>query len=241
MLRAEIYKIVNHRLPKLCLLITLLGIVGPSIALIFYTPKTPSAYATTYRHVYEILPSVVAVAFGGWILGTEYRQDTLKRILVTEPRRARTLVAKAVTGLATLTAALFAIAVLGWVTARIVGALNDYVVAWPGREFLPGALFAIGAASVAFALSAITKSDSLAMVATLALVLILDPLLAMIPWVGRFTFGGALETLTSRAGGSAGGLFDTSLLTNAQASITLAVWLTLFLGAAGYLFQSRDL
>jgi ABC-type transport system involved in multi-copper enzyme maturation permease subunit len=240
MLRAELYKIATHRVPRVCLFVMLVGIVGPSLALLFYTPKTPSAYATSFRHVYEILPSVVAIAFGGWILGTEYRQDTMKRMLTTEPRRLRTLGAKATAGSVVLAAALGAVAVFGWLAARIVGAANDYTVAWPGRQFLPGALFALGAATLAFAFSSILRSDAMAMVAALALVLILDPLLGMIPRVGRFTFAGALETLTSRAGGSAGGLFDTSLLTNAQAWVTLVGWLALFLGTAGHLFRTRD-
>jgi ABC-2 type transport system permease protein len=240
MLRAELYKIATHRVPRACFIVMLLGIVGPSLALVLYTPATPSSYATTYRHVYEILPSVVAVAFGAWILGTEYRQDTVKRLLTADPRRLRILGTKAIAGTVVLVAALAAFAVAGWLAARTVGAANKYTVVWPGRQLLPGALFAIGAAALAFAFSAILRSDAMAMVAALAVVLILDPLLGTIPGVGKFTFGGALETLTSRVGGTAGGFFDTTVLTNAQASITLASWLAIFLGTGGYLFMRRD-
>ncbi len=240
MLRAELFKILTHRLPKSCLGVTLLGVVGPSLAMLFYTPETPSAYATTFRHVYEILPSVAAVAFGSWILGVEYRQGTVNRAFLAEPRRLRTMGAKAAAGSTALFGALAIVAVGGWSVARLVGEANDYTVAWSGRQLLPGALFAMGAAAAAFALSVILRSDALAMVSTLALVLILDPLLGLIPRVGKFTFARALETLTSRAGGSAGGLFDTALLSNTQASITLVVWFAVLLGLAGYLLTTRD-
>jgi ABC-type transport system involved in multi-copper enzyme maturation permease subunit len=240
MLRAELFKIRTHRLPKLLLAVTILGLIGPSIVLIFYTPSTRTAHATSWAHVFEILPSISAIVFGGWVLGTEYRQDTIKRLLASEPRRIRALAVKALVGGAVLVIAVIAVALIGWTTARGVGALKGYTVAWNPRQLLPGALFAFGAAPVAFALSAIARSDALAMVATLALVLILDPLLGMIPTFGKYTFAGALETLTSRAGGSAGGLFDTTLLTNTQAAITLAVWLSIFIGVATHLFSTRD-
>jgi ABC-type transport system involved in multi-copper enzyme maturation permease subunit len=219
----------------------ILGHVGPSLVLIVYKPTTPAAYGASWTHVFQILPSIVAIVFGGWVLGTEYRQDTVKRLLASEPRRVRVLATKALVGGTVLVVAIAAVALIGWSTARGVGALHGHTVAWNGRALLSGALFAFGAAVVAFALSAIARSDALAMVATLALVLILDPLLSLIPRFGKYTFAGALETLTARVGGSAGGLFDTTLLTNTQAGITLAVWLGLFLGVARYLFNVRDI
>jgi ABC-type transport system involved in multi-copper enzyme maturation permease subunit len=240
MMRAELYKIATHRLPRLLLAVMILGHVGPSLALLVYTPKTTASYGSTWTHVFQILPSIIAIVFGGWILGTEYRQDTVKRLLTGDPRRSRVLAIKALVGTFILGVALAVVALTGWGTARAVGALRGHTVAWNGRELLSGALFAIGTAVVAFALSAVARSDALATVATLALVLILDPVLSMIPRVGKYTFGGALETLTARVGGSAGGLFDTTLLTNTQAGITLAVWLTAFVAMATYLFNARD-
>jgi ABC-2 type transport system permease protein len=240
MLRAELFKIVTHRLPKLLLAVMIVGHVVPSLVLIVYTPATPTAYSASWTHVFQILPSIIGIVFGGWVLGTEYRQDTIKRLLTSEPRRLRVLAAKALVGGIVFVLAVTAVALIAWATARGVGAMHDYTVAWNGRELLSGALFAFGAAPVAFALSAIARSDSLAMVATLALVLILDPLLGLIPTFGKFTFAGALETLTARIGGSAGGMFDTTLLTNTQATLTLALWFAIFAGVAAHLFTTRD-
>jgi ABC-type transport system involved in multi-copper enzyme maturation permease subunit len=240
MLRVELIKILSHRVPRVCFLAMIIGVVAPSVALIVYEPASPDAYGTTFLHVFQVLPSIVAIVFGGWVMGTEYRHDTVKRLVMSDPRRTRVLAGKAAAGGALLTTALATVAIVGWGAARAVGAMNDYTVMWNGRELLSGALFAAGAAVVAFALSVVIKSDALSMVATLALVLILDPLLSLIPRLGGYTFGGALETLTGSLSNSAGGPYDTSLLTNTQASITLAAWLTVFIGSAVYLFTTRD-
>ncbi len=240
MLRAELRKVVSQRVPRLLLGVMLLGHLGPSLALTVYTPDTQAGYSTTWTHVFQILPSIVAIAFGGWVLGTEYRQDTLKRLLTNEPRRGRVLAAKAFVGASVLVTSIVFVALAGWLTARGVAAMHGYTVAWNGRELLSGGLFALGAATVAFALSAVTRNDAAAMVATLALVLILDPLLARLPLVGKFTFAGALETITARVGGNRGGMFDTTLLSNLQATLTLSVWLGGFLCAATLLFNIRD-
>lgn len=239
---AELYKLRTHRTPWASLAVLLLGVVAPAAVMLFYTPGDPSAYAETYSAVFQLLGPIVAIAFGGWLLGTEFRQDTAKRMLVTESRRIKALTVKAVTGLVALAGALSLTAGVGWAAARVVGSMNDYAVPFEGRTLLAAGLFALGAALVSFALSAITRSDSFAMVGTLTLVLILDPLLGLIPRVGKYTFGGALSTLTDKVANTAdGALLDPSALTTGQAAIALGVWFAAFLGTGGYLFAKRDL
>ncbi len=239
MFSAELYKLRTHRTPMMCALALLVGVLAPSVVMMFYTPSDPSAYGNTFTAVYQILSPLVAIAFGGWLLGTEYRQDTAKRMLASEPRRLRALAAKAAAGFAALSAGLAATAGIGWTAARLVGSMNDYTFGWNGRELLAGAMFGLGAAVVAFALSAITRSDSFAMVGTLALVLILDPLLGLIPKIGDYTFGGALGTLTNKIAGG-GEAFNPAALSTGQASLSLALWFAAFLGAGSYLFATRD-
>lgn len=240
MFSAELYKLRTHRTPLVCAAVLLIGVLAPSAVMLFYTPSDPSAYGETFTTVYQILAPLISIAFGGWLLGTEYRQDTAKRMLASEPRRLRALAAKATAGLAAISAGLAVTGGVGWLGARLVGSLNNYTFGWNGRELLAGALFAVGAAVVAFALSAITKSDSFAMVGTLALVLILDPLLGLIPKVGDYTFGSALGTLTNKVAGG-GDAFDPAALSTGIASLTLTLWFAAFLGAGGYLFATRDI
>ncbi len=87
MTKAEIYKLRTQRTPLVCAGLLLAGVLAPSIVLIWYSPKDPAAYTTNFTDVYNTLSIMLGIVFGGWLLGNEYRQGTVKRLLASEPRR----------------------------------------------------------------------------------------------------------------------------------------------------------
>lgn len=234
---AEIYKLRTHRTPIVCAAVLLIGVLIPSVVLIWYTPSDPSSYSA-FSDVFETLSLVLAIVFGGWLLGTEYRQGTVKRLLTSEPRRIRALGTKAAVGASAMAGVLAATAGIGWAAARLVGSMNDQTVAFEGRALLAFSLSALFAATVAYSLSAVTRSDAFAMVGTVVVILVLGPLLSLIPKVGQYTLFSALVTVEEWVGGlPADGLVE---LSNGAALITLVVWLGVFLTGGVVLFAKRD-
>ncbi len=238
MINAERFKLRTHRTPLVCAVVLLAGVLAPSIALIWYDPPDPSMYTDNFTDSFEALSVLLAVVFGGWLLGTEYRQGTVKRLLSTEPRRVRAFATKGAVGAGAMSVALSVTAVVGWAAARLVGSMNDVVVSWDGREMLAGGITALIAATVSYSLSAVTRSDAFAMVGTLALILILEPLLGAIPRVGTYSMGSALDGISVWIAGDATELPDAPSI--GTAALTLVQWLGACVGGGVTLFARRD-
>ncbi len=241
MIKAELYKLRTHRTPLATAATLLVGVLAPSVVMLWYTPTNTSAYADTWLAVYSILAILLAIVFGGWALGTEYRQDTVKRMLASEPRRGRALATKASAAAASMTAVLAAVAGLGWLAARVVGDMNDVMVAWEGRQVLATVFTALLAGAMTFGLSAITRSDSFAMIGMVGLLLVLDPLLGLIPKIGDYTLGSSLSVVSDKIAGTASGFGEVASLSTSSATLTLVAWLVAFVGGGTVLFASRDI
>lgn len=238
MMSAEIYKLRTQRNPIAYAAALIVGVVIPPVVLIWYEPSSTAAYTNAFRVSFGMLSLLLAIEFGGWLLGTEYRQGTVKRLLTSEPRRNRALASKAIVGAGALTSVLAVGAIVGWLAARIVGSMNGVTVPWEGRDLLGDGVWALTATTLAFSISAITRSDSFAKVGTLALVLVLAPLLSSIPGVGDYTINSALDALTVWIAGDADVAATT--LSTGTALITLAVWIGAFTTAAVAMFARRD-
>lgn len=236
MMSAEIYKLRTQRNPLLTAIALVVGVLIPSIVLIWYSPSSTAAYTDAFRGTFGVLSVLVAIDFGGWLLGSEYRHGTVKRLLTGEPRRLRALATKGLVGAGALSAALAIAATIGWTAARIVGSMHDATVPWQGKDLLGDVVTALVAATIAYSLSAITRSDSYAKVGTLALMLILEPLLAMVPRIGDYTIGSALYSVTGWIAGES----NTAIPSIGGATVTLAVWLAAFIGGGALLFSRRD-
>lgn len=234
---AEIYKLRTHRSPLLCAAALLAGVLAPSIVLIWYTPTDPAAYSDAFVGTFEALSVLLAIVFGGWLLGTEYRQGTVRRMLASEPRRLRALTTKGLVGAAAMSAVLAVSAGIGWTAARVVGSMHDVTVPFEGRTLLAFGVTALAAATVAYGLSAITRSDSFAMVGTVALIMVGEPLLRLVPRVGDYTIGSAVYSVEQWMSGQP---VEPSSLSAGSAAITLTVWVTAFVAAGTVLFATRD-
>ena len=238
MIRAELYKLRTHRTPMACAATLLIGVLAPSVMLIWYTPADSAAYTDAFTSAFETLSLLLAIVFGGWLLGTEYRQSTVKRLLTSEPRRIRALTTKGLVGGAAMSVVLTTIAGAGWAAARVVGSMNDVTVPLDARILLAFSLSALIAAAVAFSLSAVTRSDSFAMVGTVATILVVGLPLSLIPKVGKYTFFPAITRVEQWVSGGPSETLET--LSAGTAAVALAAWLVAFLTLGTVLFASRD-
>jgi len=237
---AEIYKLRTHRTPLVCAALLLVGVLAPSVVMVWYHPSDPTAYTDTYLGILGLLGAILAIVFGGWILGTEYRQGTVKRMLTSEPRRIRALAAKASVGVVALSAAMMSIGIVGWAGARVIGSMNHVTVAFEFRQLLAATVVGLIAASIAFGLSAITRSDSFAMIGTLGTLFVLDPLIGQIPKVGKYTVGAAMSIVEKAVSGVADPFQAPHTLGTTASVITLSLWLIAIIGAGAAVFSTRD-
>ena len=238
MTSAEIYKLRTHRTPVVCTAVLLLGVIAPSIVMIWYTPTDPASYGDAFTSVFESLSLLMGIVFGGWLLGTEYRQGTVKRLLTSEPRRLRTLATKGLVGAGAMSVVLAIVAGVGWSAARAVGAMNDVTVPWAGRPLLAFIVSALVAATIAYSLSAVTRSDSFAMVGTVATILVVGLPLSLVPKIGRYTMFPAITRVEEWLSGDTTETLST--LSAGTAVLVLAAWLAAFLTAGVALFARRD-
>lgn len=189
MTRTELFKLRTHRTPWVLLaaLVTFL-----SIAPIYFAIKNPADTASVteaYLGVAGIMAPLLGAVFGGWIIGHEFRQGTLRRVLGSDARRGRLIATKAIIGLIAATAGMAIAMGIGALASAASVASFDGTLDWDGvfRSVLGGGVFALITAAIAFALSILLRSDTYAMLGSLAIMLIVGPLLSGIPTVGKYT------------------------------------------------------
>ena len=241
LLRAELYKLRTHRTPWVALAIVCVGVLIAPAIMIFNPSSDPNWY-TNYGEIWSLLTGLASIVIGGWILGTEYRQGTMKRMLTTEPRRMRALGAKGAALLTYMVGFLGFSAVVAWAGSTVMGNMNDISVPFETRPMLIGAIFTLGTAAASFALSAITRSAASAMVGTAAVLLILDPLLSIIPSVGKYSFATVLNAVSVYWAGTSADIAELGTDVTYRASlVAVALWLGGLLLTGVMRFRSHDI
>ena len=239
MWQADLYKLRTHRTPAAIAGVLLLGLLAPSAVMIWYTPSDPIAYVETWSTVFAILAPLAAIVYGGWLVGTEYKQGTLKRMLTTEPRRLRALGAKATAGVTTLVLGLVGAIDVGWAGAWVVGEFNGVAVPFQTRDLLATVVSSTLYASIAFSLATITRNGAFGMVATTGLLLVLDPLISLIPTVGDYTLGSVIGVVDEAISGEVSP-FETASIATSTAAAVLAAWVAGLTLTTTRLFVRRD-
>ena len=98
MTRPELFKLTHHRTPwVLAGALTLFTLAAPAWYA-FRGPTDPSLYLETMTGVFGLAAALLAAVFGAWIVGHEYRQGTLRRVVASDARRGRLLAVKAMVG-----------------------------------------------------------------------------------------------------------------------------------------------
>lgn len=189
MIRTELFKLRTHRTPWV-LLTTLIAALG--ISPIYYAikePDDPMALIETSGGVFGIMTPFLGAVFGGWILGHEFRQGTLRRVLGNDARRGRLIATKAAIGLVALIVGMAFAAAAGSLAASASASSFGGTLEWDGvvKNILSAGFIALVTAAIAFGLSILLRSDTYAMLGALGLMIIVGPLLLLIPRVGKYT------------------------------------------------------
>ncbi len=239
MTRTELFKLRTHRTPWVLLTILVASL---AVAPIYYTIKEPAdatAVIETFVGVFEIMPPLLGAVMGGWIVGHEFRQGTLRRVLGSDARRGRLIATKATVGIVSMTVGMSTAAGIGALASAGSAASFDGTIVWDGvfRNILSGGFLALVTAAIAFALSILLRSDTYAMLGALGLLLILGPLLTLIPTVGKYTPAALAGDVTSWIGGS-GDELGVAIVT---ASLGLAAFIGVLAAGAMATFHRSDI
>jgi ABC-type transport system involved in multi-copper enzyme maturation permease subunit len=237
MIQAERYKIRHHRTPWVLTALGALATLAPATYLAFRAPDDPALYLDAFIGGYALYGLLSAAILGGWALGHEYRQNTLKRVVAVDARRARLLGAKAAAGAVALFAMLATTLAAGLGSAWLAATVNDDELV-SGQLSLATTMPAMPvAAFIAFCLSAVFRSDMYATLAALAVMAIFPGLLAQLPTIGDFTPAVLTDQLSERFASPDATMNHSVAITAAAAATWIA---TLTLGASA-LFTRRDI
>ncbi|MGH1488009.1 MAG: ABC transporter permease [Acidimicrobiales bacterium] len=189
MTRTELFKLRSHRTPWVLLATLVTSLV---IAPIYYAIKNPEnsqAVIETFGGVFGAVTPLIGTIFGGWLVGHEFRQGTMRRVLGNDARRHRLIATKALVGLGAFAAGMSTAAGIGALASAVSVASFGETLMWDGvvRDILSGGFMALVPAAIAFGLSILLRSDTYAMLGALALMIIVAPLLTLIPRVGKYT------------------------------------------------------
>lgn len=189
MIRTELFKLRTHRTPWVLLIILVVSLCIAPIYLAIKNPADTADFTGAYLGVAAIMGPLLGAVFGGWLIGHEFRQGTLRRVLGNDARRGRLIATKAVVGLVAATTGLSIAAGIGALASVASVASFGETIEWDGvfRDLLGGGAFALITAAVAFGLSILLRSDTYAMLGALGIMLIVGPLLSAIPRVGKYT------------------------------------------------------
>lgn len=178
------------------------------------------------------LPMMIAsLVIGSWIVGVEFGQNTLRRVLGTDPRRTRLVLVKLAVLLIVITVATVGLLLLGTLLYGLAGTGHS-----PGVDY--GESVRIGAATLvtnyvwaiaAMSLTLLTRSMAGGITLTFAFIFVIDGLLSLIPKVGDYTLGIASTDVDLAIRGQSSDIFDQTATHETMVSvIVLAVWLLVF-------------
>lgn len=246
MIRSELLKLRLQRTPQVMagLAVAVLAIV---VGITVGQDLTAAQFADRANNAVYILLPVLAAVLGGFVMGSEYRQDTLKRLAAVGPRRGRLLAAKAAVLVGAVLAAsvtLLAVAAGAMaVLASSAGTSFPTDTLWP--MFASGTLSAVTLGLIALGLSLVTRSDTFAMIGVLALPLVLDPVVgALASGVERFTYSGAISGVTAsfqEALGTGSDPGPTDVFGPALAAVVLLAWVAVPVVAGTRRFLTADI
>ncbi|MGH1505886.1 MAG: ABC transporter permease subunit [Acidimicrobiales bacterium] len=238
MIRTEVFKLRTHRTPWVLFAVLTASLCVAPAYFAIKNPADTADFTDAYLGVAGIMAPLLGAVFGGWMIGHEFRQGTLRRVLGNDARRGRLIAVKAGIGLVA--------AILGMSVATGIGALASAASAlsfgeaieWDGvvRNVLGGAAFALVTAAIAFALSILLRNDTYAMLGSLGVMLIVGPLLAVIPRVGKYTPWSLTVDVTTWISGQ--GELEVSIV---PAAVGLVTSIGLLTAAAVAAFHRSDI
>jgi ABC-2 type transport system permease protein len=190
------------------------------------------------------LAQTFAVVIGVLVVTGEFRYGTITAALLITPRRLPLLTAKVITcfvaGLA------FGLIGFGGVTAIAVPILHmrGIAVHTSGSHIaamiIGGSIATALAAALGVGIGAVVRNQAGAIVATLAVLYAIEPLLTILPGVGNAISTYGVAGLSSAASGTPALRASAHLLGPVPANLLLALYAALFLAVGAVFLRRRD-
>lgn len=238
MIRTELFKLRTHRTPWVLLAILTVSVVIAPIYFAIRNPEDPQEIIAPLTGVFIVLGPLLGAVFGGWIVGHEFRQGTLRRVLGNDARRGRLIATKGAVGLVASVIGMSLAVGTGALASIASAASFSETIVWDGvaREIASGGFLGLVTIALAFGFSILLRSDTYAMLGALALIIIVGPLLSLIPRVGKYVPSALANDVSAWIAGS-----DDLVVSIVPASLGLAASLAVIIGGAAATFQRRDI
>lgn len=232
-MNAELIKLRSLPMPRWTVLGTLLAL-ATSIVVAAFAGIGEEDLAVSLGSSFPT--SVAVMILGVWIVGVEYGQGTMRRVLTAEPRRGRVLVSKLGLALAVtvvLTVVVYAVSAAAFppIASAHDHALDVGDVVRMGVAALVANL-AYAAIGVAFAL--LTRSMAGGITIALVFAFVIESAVSAIPGVGDYTAQSSVSVLYEAITQEPG--HDSAL----RAAVVLVVWVAGLVALGAYRFVKRD-
>ena len=232
---AELHKLRYLPTPRWTLIVCLGFAVMGAVVALFDGSMSKSTYVDAAEVITGIGTVIGSIVLGVWIAGVEYGQNTMRRVLSSDPRRGRLFATKVLFAVG----AALALTVIVWAlsTLLLLLAASANGAPSPGGDILEVSAQSLIAnpiyAAVGCAVAILARSMAGGMTAMLALVFVLDTALTALP-VGDISLGSALREIGRAIEGESG---DEDVGHAVRVSLA---WLVVMLTAAWARFTRTD-
>ena len=193
-MRAELLKLRVLPTPRVIAAVAVVIGLLVAVGLAVDDPNDAVTYRDSALAAATTVTSIASILLGVWIVGVEYGQTTMRRVVAATPARPAVLAAKLTWLVAFVTLGTVAICAVGWAMAAAAGLVNGTNIPLHrfGVEVAATLVGNLPYAIVAFTVALLTRSMAGGITITLVLALVVDTLLGAIPTVGDYTFGASI-------------------------------------------------
>lgn len=193
-MRAELLKLRVLPTPRVLLGVAVAIGFLVALGLAIDAPGDPATYRDSALAGATTVSSIAAIVFGVWIVGLEYGQGTMRRVVAATPARTSILATKLALLVAGVVLGTIAVCALAWAMAAAAGLINGTNIPFDEMvvEVAAAVVGNLAYAIVAFTVALLTRSMAGGITITLVLALVVDTLLGAIPTVGDYTFGASI-------------------------------------------------
>lgn len=232
-MRAELAKLRCLPTPRWILIVAGAFALLLAIGMAIDAPADARAYSDAGL-AGSAVSTIATLVLGVWIIGMEYGQGTMRRIVAATPARIALLASKfvillacVVLGTVTIIAAYWAVIATGAAVVNGIGIPADELPDEIGGQLV----FNLGIAVLSFSVALLTRSMAGGIATALIVSLVVDSAIGVIPAVGDYTFGKNLGDVSNAIRGD-----DVELVGRA---IAVTVGWMVALSVASWLFFAR--
>lgn len=233
---AELAKVRALPTPRVTLFVSL-GFVALAfvITLLSGTDK-PSSYVDGATSAAALGAGIGSIVIGVWMVGVEYGEKTLRRVLTADPRRTSVLLSKLAVGLAVV----LALTILTWTAAVVAMSLSAAIngVASPADELVGDAVASLFVNSIYALMGAgvalLTRSMAGGMTVMLAMLFAVEVIVAAIPGIQDVSLARATGEIADAISGDGD---DPEL---ARGVLVTLAWIAVVMGGGVMRFLEED-